>query len=170
VGIQRYPDTSDEMLEMVPGMFAHFDQHEELLRACLDIRAWSDVWLSGRSGWKAGIDRMLCNSFPNLSEESRDKAGGIVHILFNGITWKTLKDQWGFSGEQAVVSTVWSLTALFDELKHHSDNELAEQQLPSKGMERTERRMVEGAEVQGRHYSEHKSSQPVQGTPNRPKP
>ena len=120
-------------------------RYEDLLRSCLDVRAWSDVWLTGRSGWKEGIDKVLTNSFPHLSIEERDKAGGIIHILFNGITWKTLKDQWGFSGEQAVVFTQWSLNSLFDQLKHSSDRELADVQLQRKGNTDGARVMVEGA-------------------------
>src|SRR5688500_16482813 len=111
VGLDDYPATAAEMIETVPPLFARFDEHEELLRACLDIRAWSDVWLRGRSGWKDGIDRLLRNSFPGLSVESRDRAGGVVHVLFNGITWKTQKDQWGFNGAQAALATQWALVA-----------------------------------------------------------
>jgi AcrR family transcriptional regulator len=169
VGLDEYPATADEMLATIEPLFAKFDDNEELLRACLDIRAWSDVWLSGRSGWKDGISRMLDNSFPGLSEESRDKFGGVVHVLFNGINWKTLKDQWGFSGDQAAVAAKWALAAVFKEVELAALNEKSDKQLRRKGKPPEERRKVEGVEVKGRHYSQQKSSQPEKGTPNKPK-
>jgi AcrR family transcriptional regulator len=169
VGLEEYPATAQEMLDTVPSMFAQFDENEELLRACLDIRAWSDVWLSGRRGWKHGIDRMLQNSFPKLSDEERDKAGGVIHVLFNGINWKTLKDQWGFNGSQAALATQWALSTVFDTLGQTMLTEQQAKKIRHKGKPPTERKKVEGVEVRGRHYSQQKSSQPEAGTPNRPK-
>jgi AcrR family transcriptional regulator len=169
VGLEHYPESADQMLEMVPGLFAQFDEQEELLRACLDIRAWSDVWLRGRSGWKEGIDRLLKNSFPNLHAETRDKAGAVLHMLFNGITWKTMKDQWGFSGAQAAVATQWALIAVFEDLEGNAQSDSQEKQIAQKGRKPAERDKVEGRELKGAHYSTRKSSQPTKGKPNVPK-
>jgi AcrR family transcriptional regulator len=170
VGLDDYPKTAEEMLEAVPPMFAMFDEHEELLRACLDIRAWSDVWLRGRSGWKEGIGTMLDNSFPNLTEDNKDKAGAVIHMLFNGLTWKTMKDQWGFNGDQAAVATQWALSTTFDTLHSFDTQKSADRKIIKQGDPPSQRKMIEGREVHGRHYSQQKSTQPEEGTPNKPKP
>ncbi|MDQ3024282.1 MAG: TetR/AcrR family transcriptional regulator [bacterium] len=170
VGLEKYPATAEEMVDAVPAMFAMFDEHEELMCACLDVRAWSDVWLTGRTGWKDGINLLLTASFSGMGPEARDNAGAAIHLLFNGLSWKTLKDQWGFSGTEAAVATQKALTVLFEEFRRAAAEEALQDTGKGTTKPRLERRKVEGHEVQGRHYCREKRWRSVECAPNALKP
>jgi len=130
VGLSTYPASCEEMVEIVPQVFAAFDENADLLRACLAEQAWSDVWLAGRSGWRESILRCLEASFDGLDEQTKDHAAALVHLIFNGINWKTMRDQWGLDGPTAGRITQWSLAVLFKDLKTRGRVELSPGDLP----------------------------------------
>jgi AcrR family transcriptional regulator len=117
VGLGKYPDNMEEMIELIPELFERFDKEAELLKACLNAAAWSDIWLKGRKGWMDGAKQCITNSVGKLEPKRLHEAAAIVHLLFNGISWKTFADQWGMQGVESAPAVQWALQSLLVSLK-----------------------------------------------------
>src|SRR5690349_8916555 len=57
VGLEKLPQSEAELVGATREMFTRFDEHEALLRQCLEANAWSEVWLKGRKGWKESVEQ-----------------------------------------------------------------------------------------------------------------
>jgi AcrR family transcriptional regulator len=117
VGLEQFPQDESELIELVPAMFSKFDEHENLLRNCLSSRAWSEVWIRGRHGWRDSVQQAVRNG-DGVDGDRAKLIGAVVQLLFSGIAWKALKDHSGLSGEDVPKAVMLSIRALLAELHH----------------------------------------------------
>jgi AcrR family transcriptional regulator len=118
VGVSEFPHNEQELIAAVPAMFHKFDEHENLLSNCLRSRAWSEVWLRGRHGWRESVQEAVQNG-DKVDREKAKQIGAVVQLLFSGVAWKALKDHCGLTGEEAAQAVQTSISALMEEL--HGD-------------------------------------------------
>jgi AcrR family transcriptional regulator len=118
VGLSQFPRNEHELIEAVPAMFAKFDEHENLLRNCLKSRAWSEIWIRGRHGWRESVEEAVSNG-DGIDKTKARLIGAVIQLLFSGIAWKALKDHCELSGEEASHAVMISITALLGELKRN---------------------------------------------------
>jgi hypothetical protein len=115
VGVSEFPNNEQELISAVPAMFKRFDEHENLLSNCLRSRAWSEVWISGRHGWRESVQQAVKNG-DLVDGEKAKQIGAVVQLLFSGVAWKALKDHCGLTGDEASHAVMTSIRALMDEL------------------------------------------------------
>jgi AcrR family transcriptional regulator len=115
VGVSEFPTTEEELIHAVPQMFAKFDEHENLMRNCLKSRAWSEVWIRGRQGWRESVQAAVSNGDGVDGQEAK-LIGAVVQLLFSGIAWKALKDHCGLEDGEASQAVMMSIRALLARL------------------------------------------------------
>jgi AcrR family transcriptional regulator len=115
VGLTQFPDNEHELIDLVPAMFSKFDEHDSLLRSCLSSRAWSEVWIRGRQGWRDSVQHAVQNGDGVDGDKAR-LIGAVIQLLFSGIAWKALKDHSGLPGEDVSRAAMLSIKALLKEL------------------------------------------------------
>jgi AcrR family transcriptional regulator len=117
VGLAEFPQDEQELIGAVPRMFGKFDEHEALLRNCLKNRAWSEVWIRGRQGWRESVQQAVSNG-DGIDGDSARLIGAVVQLLFSGIAWKALKDHSGLRGQEVSDAVTLAISALLRELHH----------------------------------------------------
>jgi AcrR family transcriptional regulator len=117
VGLEELPQNEGQLIAAISTMFQRFDEHEELLRQCLEANAWSEIWMRGRKGWKESVENAVLSAAEQADRRKAAQIGAMVQLLFSGISWKTIKDHWALSTEEATEAVEFTLKLLFDELK-----------------------------------------------------
>jgi AcrR family transcriptional regulator len=115
VGMTEFPASEQELLEAIPEMFARFDEHDALIRACISAKAWSEVWIRGRNGWKDSVEAVI-GGYAERDAALARQVGAVVQLLYSGLTWKAMRD-WGLTSAEAAEATSWAIRVLLHELE-----------------------------------------------------
>jgi AcrR family transcriptional regulator len=117
VGAPRNPETLEELLALVPSLFAGFDRQERFIRASLTgsglehRRRDRDRRFGERWGV---IDEAAAGA--GLSPDAERALRATVRLLVSSEVWKALKDESGLTGEEAGRLVAWLLGLAFAEL------------------------------------------------------
>ncbi len=95
------PSTEQELLSQPLRTFAAFDEMEQLSRAVWSTPEGREFRLSNIEERKAGIKASVADATRGLPARQAEWLTAVIHVVNSGTAWQTMKDYWGFSGEDA---------------------------------------------------------------------
>lgn len=99
--INAFPASASELVDMPRRVFPFFDQHEQVLRGMLASPQGREVRLSVNTERQDAIRRSVRDAVGNLPEPAFTRLCASVQLLYSATSWLTMKDYWGFSGQEA---------------------------------------------------------------------
>jgi AcrR family transcriptional regulator len=94
-------ETEEELLQKPLRMFVGFDENEKLTRALWSSPQGREFRLSNVEKRKAGIKKAVADATRRLPSRQAKWLAAVIHVLYSGAAWSTMKDYWGLSGADA---------------------------------------------------------------------
>jgi AcrR family transcriptional regulator len=93
--------TEESLIAKPLQTFRAFDENEELERALWSTPEGREFRLSNVEERKAGIRAAIADATRGLPPRQTKWVAAVIHVLYSGAAWSTMKDYWGLSGEEA---------------------------------------------------------------------
>jgi len=108
------PQTERDLLAQPLRTFPAMDENEHLTRAMWASPQGREFRLSNVEERKAGIKAAIRSATRELPHRQARWIGAVVHVLNSGAAWETMKDYWGFSGEEAGKAAAMAIELLLN--------------------------------------------------------
>lgn len=110
-------DTLDDVVDIVPEVYATFDQHEALTRAAVllsaDPRRMAADSKRRSQKWSAATDR----TFPDLDQSQRLGLTAMTRIFGSAQTWLRLREEFGMDADQSGALAAWAMQAMLNDTR-----------------------------------------------------
>jgi AcrR family transcriptional regulator len=106
--------TEDELLAKPERTFPGFDANEQLARAMWSSTQGREFRLSNVEERKAGIKAAIADAVRGLPPRQAKWLAAVVHVLYSGAAWGTMKDYWGLSGAEGGKASAMAIGLLLN--------------------------------------------------------
>ncbi len=114
LGVQFWPQSEADLVELPPDLFAALDRIEGIVRASHSSSAGRQMRLRANAERQAAFEKSLAGIAADLPPERAKQLLASVQLMFSATAWQTMKDYWGLSGKDAGKATAWAIGALLD--------------------------------------------------------
>jgi AcrR family transcriptional regulator len=111
------PCTESDLLAQPLRTFPAMDENEQLTRAMWASPQGREFRLSNVEERKAGIKAAVRDATRSLPDRQARWIAAVVHLLNSGAAWETMKDYWGFTGEQAAKASAMAIELLLNAVR-----------------------------------------------------
>lgn len=94
-------ETEEDLRQKPLRTFVGFDENEKLTRALWSSPQGREFRLSNVERRKAGIKKAVADATRGLPSRQAKWLAAVIHVLYSGAAWSTMKDYWGLSGADA---------------------------------------------------------------------
>lgn len=126
LGVRFWPQSEKDLTELPPALFASLDGIEGIVRASHASGAGRQMRLQANEERQAAFRKSLAEVSKDLVPERARQLEAAVQLLFSATAWQTMKDYWGFSGEEAGKAAAWAIEALLDAARRDGLNRTKE--------------------------------------------
>jgi AcrR family transcriptional regulator len=120
--LSEVPENVDEFTEWVPRLFAHWDEHEALIRARLLSRAHRQVHRDIGHRRDEAIEKAMEDVTAQLDPLDARRACALVRLLMSGAAWEMMRDSRDLTGKQAGEALAWAINVLVTELRRNPNS------------------------------------------------
>lgn len=113
------PRTEAELLAQPLRTFPAMDENEQLTRAMWASAQGREFRLSNVEARKAGIKAAVRDATQGLPDRQAKWIAAVVHVLNSGAAWETMKDYWGFSGDEASKASAMAMELLLNAVRRN---------------------------------------------------
>lgn len=114
IGTASFPDSEASLVEAPRRVFPAFDDNENLMRAFWSTPQGREFRLRVNDKRKAAIRKAVADAVKDLPANEARWVTATAQLLYSGAAWQTMKDYWGFSGEEAGKASSFMLQLIFD--------------------------------------------------------
>ena len=101
IGIKSFPQSEEELVAFPARVFPAFDDNEQLMRAFWSSPQGREFRLGMNDKRKAAIRKSVSAATEEMDPREAAWLTAAVQLLYSGAAWMTMKDYWGFSGDEA---------------------------------------------------------------------
>lgn len=99
--------------------FRGFDENEQLTRALWTTPQGREFRLSNVDERKAGLEEAIADATRGLAPKQAKWIAAVVHVLYSGAAWSTMKDYWGLSGDEAGKASALAIELLLNAVREN---------------------------------------------------
>ena len=121
IGTGSFPQSQSELVEAPRRVFRAFDDNENLMRAFWSTPQGREFRLRVNDKRKAAIRKAVADAVKDLPANEARWITATAQLLYSGATWQTMKDYWGFSGEEAGKASSFMLQLIFDAARRRAN-------------------------------------------------
>lgn len=114
IGTGSFPNSEADLVEAPRRVFAAFDDNENLMRAFWSTPQGREFRLRVNDKRKAAIRKAVSEAVKGLPASEARWITAAAQLLYSGAAWQTMKDYWGFTGEEAGKASSFLLQLIFD--------------------------------------------------------
>ncbi len=112
-------ETEAELVAKPLSTFPGFDENEQLARALWTSPQGREFRLSNVEARKAGIKKAIADATRGLPPRQARWIAAVVHVLYSGAAWSTMKDYWGLSGAEAGKASAMAIELLLNAVREN---------------------------------------------------
>lgn len=101
IGIKSFPQSEEELVAFPARVFPAFDDNAQLMRAMWSSPQGREFRLGVNEKRKAAIRKSVRAATEEMDPREAAWLTAAVQLLYSGAAWMTMKDYWGFSGDEA---------------------------------------------------------------------
>jgi AcrR family transcriptional regulator len=113
------PRTEAELLAQPLRTFPAMDENEQLTRAMWASTQGREFRLRNVEERKAGIKAAVSKATEGLPDRQARWIAAVIHVLNSGAAWETMKDYWGFSGDEASKASAMAMELLLNAVRQN---------------------------------------------------
>jgi AcrR family transcriptional regulator len=121
IGTGSFPRSETALVEAPRRVFPAFDDNENLMRAFWSTAQGREFRLRVNDKRKAAIREAVADAVKDLPANEARWITATAQLLYSGAAWQTMKDYWGFSGEEAGKASSFILRLLFDAARRRAN-------------------------------------------------
>lgn len=106
-------ETEAEYIAAPQRVFPAFDRNEALMRALWTLPEGRAIRLALNDRRKSAVRKAGAAAVSGLNAEEARWLIAVAQLLYSGAAWSTMKDYWGFTGEEAGRASSFALELLF---------------------------------------------------------
>jgi AcrR family transcriptional regulator len=114
LGVPAAPVSEAELIESLPRVYAGFDKHEHIMRASRVSPLGSELRKRTNKERQAVFRNVVAPAAEGLPKRETEWLTAAVQLLYSGAAWQTMKDYWGYSGEEAGKACAYAIELLFE--------------------------------------------------------
>ena len=123
LGVQFWPESEADLVELPPTLFAALDGIEGIVRASHSSGAGREMRLRANAERQAAFQKSLAAITGALPPKRAKQLLASVQLIFSATAWQTMKDYWGLSGKDAGEAAAWAISALLQAARTEALNE-----------------------------------------------
>jgi AcrR family transcriptional regulator len=120
MGVMSLPTPEAEMIASLPRVFAGFDENEQLVRASLASPQGREFRLRPNKERQAAFRAATAGATQCLPKREAEWIVATVQLLYSASAWQSMKDYWGFSGEEAGKACALAIDVLLEAARKRS--------------------------------------------------
>ena len=121
IGTASFPDSEATLVEAPRRVFPAFDDNENLMRAFWSTPQGREFRLRVNDKRKAAIRKAVADAVKDLPANEARWVTAAAQLLYSGAAWQTMKDYWGFSGDEAGKASSFMLQLIFDAARRRAN-------------------------------------------------
>jgi AcrR family transcriptional regulator len=121
IGTASFPDSEAALVEAPRRVFPAFDDNENLMRAFWSTPQGREFRLRVNDKRKAAIRKAVADAVKDLPANEARWVTAAAQLLYSGAAWQTMKDYWGFSGDEAGKASSFMLQLIFDAARRRAN-------------------------------------------------
>lgn len=110
-------ETEAELIAKPLSTFPGFDENEQFVRALWSSTQGREFRLSNVETRKAGINKAIADATRGLPPRQTRWIAAVIHVLYSGAAWSTMKDYWGLSGDEAGKASATAIELLINAVR-----------------------------------------------------
>ena len=114
IGTASFPQSEADLVAAPRRVFPAFDDNENLMRAFWTTPQGREFRLRVNDKRKVAIRKAVGDAVKDLPANEARWVTAAAQLLYSGAAWQTMKDYWGFSGEEAGKASSFVLQLMFD--------------------------------------------------------
>jgi AcrR family transcriptional regulator len=121
IGTASFPDSEATLIDGPRRVFPAFDDNENLMRAFWSTPQGREFRLRVNDKRKAAIRKAVADAVKDLPANEARWVTATAQLLYSGAAWQTMKDYWGFSGDEAGKASSFMLQLIFDAARRRAN-------------------------------------------------
>jgi AcrR family transcriptional regulator len=117
LGMAHYPESVDEILAVMPGVYEGYDKRASLIRAHLSNPAGREMRLQVVPRRQEAYRKILAQELEGADARTVRNAYCVIQLLFSARAWDSISENWGLSGKQAAEACSWAIRILLKEIQ-----------------------------------------------------
>jgi AcrR family transcriptional regulator len=113
------PANEQELLSQPLRTFPALDEMEQIARALWSSPQGREFRLNNLEQRKSGIKAGVADATRGLPPRQARWIAAVIHVLNSGAAWETMKDYWGFSGEEAGKASAMAMELLLNAVRQN---------------------------------------------------
>lgn len=114
IGFKSFPQNADELIAFPKRVFPAFDDNASLMRALWTSEQGREFRLRVNAQRQKAMRTSVAEAVDGLPAKEAAAVTAVAQLLYSGAAWLTMKDYWGFSGEQAGEASSLALGLLLE--------------------------------------------------------
>jgi len=111
------PGTRKELLAQHAGLFAGFDRIAPQIIASLTTPQGREMRSTLNDPRRRAFRAIVQEACPDLPARERTRVAAILQLLHSAHAWMSLREQWGFDGQEAAAATRWTIDIILEHLR-----------------------------------------------------
>ena len=114
LGVPAAPVSEAELISTLPRVYAGFDEYEQIMRAGMTSALGSQLQKRTNKERQAVFRNATANATEGLPKREAAWITATVQLLYSSRAWISMKDYWGYSGEEAGKACAYAIELLFE--------------------------------------------------------
>lgn len=111
------PGTGAELLAQHAGLYAGFDRIAPQIIASLTTPQGREMRASLNDQRRRAFRAIAQEVRPDLPARERTRVAAILQLLHSAHAWMSLREQWGFDGQEAATATRWAIDIILEQVR-----------------------------------------------------
>ncbi|RUR87005.1 TetR/AcrR family transcriptional regulator [Chlorogloeopsis fritschii PCC 9212] len=121
LGDPPYPNSVDDIVEMVEKVFPKFDEQATLVQALLLSELGKSVRSRLRIKRRESVAQSLQPVVEHLDATEAKAVRAVIQHLASADMWNTMRDEYGLEGKESAQAVAWAIRTLIAELQHQKN-------------------------------------------------
>jgi hypothetical protein len=121
LGDPPYPNSVDDIVEMVEKVFPKFDEQATLVQALLLSELGKSVRSRLRIKRRESVAQSLQPVVEHLYATEAKAVRAVIQHLASADMWNTMRDEYGLEGKESAKAVAWAIRTLIAELQHQKN-------------------------------------------------
>lgn len=121
LGAPPHPTSEADLIKTLPRVFVGLDANENFIRAMRVSPIGAESRQRSNKNRQAVFRGATADATRGLSKREAEWLAATAQLLYSSAAWQSMKDHWGYSGEEAGKACAFAIELLFEAARRRAD-------------------------------------------------